>query len=437
MLWQTAMGRELCSKYSVFRNPVPTDDKPKMCPMNRGVGVVSFDTSQLDCTQPYQKGDAYRDSFGPLHQNIDVGIHHVELKNIQQPPNQYWNRGNYNGMYQAIANVESYGNHHSYTPPNFDASNEVNRYSPHWRRKLSKGATSFSSLEQPYYHGGHQVHSESHQNYHQYQSCGPKYHSFYHPHQIISTRHQRQHHLAHSPCYHQSRYHEGTNQESNGAHLRTGNIDASDREIEQVYPSTPPHRPHPILSQNRTYLQPLPNASGMKYNHSNVEYYPKLSEEQFRSDHSLTGIYDPVSRKRKHDDASCVQDNSTEYVVYIDRCMSPMSDISASSAASEQEDLFCQTLTNNPVIHQTVSEPMIDKRPDFLARRPNNVIEEVPSKNENQVSMEVPRIERGEPCNPFFSSDKNRTPVRTVTPMKIHMHNLQEGERNEYHEYEL
>jgi len=435
-----------------------TDDKSRISRMSRDVGVVSFDASQLDCAQPYHKGGAYKDSAGPLHKIIDAGFHRTELRNIQETPNQYWNRENSSGMYQARANMESYGNHHSYTPPNFGASNEVNSYSPHWRRKLSKGFTSFPSTEQLHYHGGYQVHSEAHQNYHQYQSCGPKYHSTYHPHPIISTRNQAQHHPPHSASYHQdpphsasyhqdpphsASYHQAphyavTNQESNGAFMRTGNIAPSDREIEQIiYPLTPPHHPLPTQSLNRTYSQPPPNALAMNYNNSNAEYYPKLSEDQFRSNHSLTGIYDSASRKRKHEDASCAQVDSTEYTIYTDRCMSPVSDMSVSSAASEQEDLFCQTPNNNPIMHQPLSEPMIDERPDILARRNNNVIEKVPSKSENQVPLEVPRIERGETDYSYFNFEKNIMPARTVTPMRMKTHNLQEGRRDEYHEYEL
>lgn len=425
------MSSELCSEYEVFRNHMSTDDKPRYFPAGQGVGVVSFDTSQLDSSaQPCRTDDAYENTVSPLHQNVDVGCLQVVPGASQELPNQCWNRGSFSGMYPPRVNMEPFGNHHSYSSPNFGAENEVRKCAHHWRRRLNNGTNveppivqniSFSSSDQRYYHGGYRIHSESYQNCHPYQSCKPQYHAGYHPHPFNSVSPQAQHHTAHSPCNQRLPYHEGIGHETNGAFVRP--------ETEQFYSlrlpynTTPPH-PH--------YVPSPPHFLRGSYSNPNLEHYHNPSEH-FRPENPAVELHVPVSRKRKIEDSSCAQEPKKEYVVYTNRCMSPVSDISVSSATSQDlDDQFLtqfQTPNNNQQMQQTLSVPTIKKQQDVLAPSGNILSNEVSPQNcEHPAFLKIPRIERGEKYYPYFSFDKNAGPVRTVTPMKL----PQEGARGNY-----
>lgn len=411
-----------------------SDDKPCHSPTSKDVGVVSFDTSQLDSsTQLYGADDAYKNSVGPLH-HMDTANARTATNESQEFPHQSWNRGNPSGLYEARTNMDSYGNHHSHPHPHpsFCPENEAQGAS-HWRRRLNTGSNleqpiingvSFSSSEQHNYHGGYRPNPDSYQTCHRYHSSGPQYHSGlqgYHHQSHNSFPRQAQHHLAHSPCYQQSPYHEGTSHESNGNFLRLCTIDASGRESKQIYPSPPPYHLHQG-STPRHYLQPPPNFLARNYAIPNAEDYHRHQVDHFRPEHPPVGMYGKLSRKRKFVDTSCTQENKKEYMIYTDRCMSPMSDISVSSAASQDLDDHFVTQFQTPYNKETqepVPFPMIAKQQNVSARSDNPLTEEVGPQNcENHASLEVPRIERGEKYQPYFNFNKSIGPVRTVTPMK-------------------
>jgi len=422
------MSSKLCPEYTVLRNHMSTDVKPRYFPTSRGVGgVVSFDTSQLDSSaQPCRIDDAYKKSLSPLHQNMDVEGLHILSSESQDIPNQCWNRGSYNGIYPPRANLESYGNHHTYPSPNFGADNEVSKPAHHWRRKLNKGANieqpiiqdiSFSNSEQRYYHGGYRMQQESYQNCHPYQSHNnPQYHPMYHPHLFNSVPTQAQHHIAHGPCNEQSPY------ETNRILVRPSMIDACARENGQHYPSKLPYHSTP---QHPHYVQSPPQFLGRNYSSPNLEYCHQHPSDHIRPEQPIAGQHSPVSRKRKIEDSSCAEEDKKAYMVYADRCMSPVSDMSVSSATSQElGDQFLaqfQIPNNIQKTPQSVSVPTIEKQQNTTPAVSDYLLsnEASPGDCEHPAFLQVPRIERGESYYPYFNFDKAAGPVRTVTPMKL------------------